>query len=177
MSFFLRTDVPPESLAPLVSRIVSTIDPLRPVRDVKTTAQIVRDSTRRPRAITWMLSVLALIALVLSAIGLYGVTAIAASSRARELAIRSAVGARPGVLLRLVVGQGLATTAVGLVVGTVGAIAATRVLRTLLYQTPARDPLTFIATASLLLTVGAVATYLPARRALAQNPSEVLRTE
>ena len=177
VSFFVHTDVPPESLAPIVPRIVSAIDPLRPVRDVKTTAQIVRDSTRRPRAITWMLTVLALMALVLSSIGLYGVTAIAASSRSRELAIRSAIGARPGELLRLVVGQGLATTAVGLVVGTLGAAAATRVLGTVLYETPPRDPLTFLATASLLLLVGAVATYLPARRALAQNPSEVLRAE
>jgi ABC-type antimicrobial peptide transport system permease subunit len=156
---------------------VSAIDPLRPVRDIKTTAQIVRDSTRRPRAITWMLSDLAMMALVLAAIGLYGVTAIAASSRARELAIRSAIGARPASLLRLVVGQSLATTAVGLLVGTLGAAAATRVLGTLLYETPPRDPLTFGATVLLLLGVGAVATYLPARRALARNPSEVLRAE
>jgi putative ABC transport system permease protein len=177
VSFFVRADVPPESLAPVVPRIVSAIDPLRPVRDIKTTAQIVRDSTRRSRAITWMMTVLALIALMLSAIGLYGVTAIAASARSRELAIRAAVGAPRGALLRLVVSQGLATTAMGLVVGALAAAAVTRALATLLYETPPRDPLTFVATAFLLLVVGVVATYLPARRALAQNPSDVLRAE
>ena len=174
-SFFVQVDGDPGAIAASLQRVVSSVDPMRPVRDVLTTDEIVRSSTARQRAMTWMLSALALIALVLAAIGLYGVSATLAAARWRELAIRAAVGAHPGALLRLMLVQGLTTGAIGVGIGAVASLAATNGLQALLYETPPRDPMTFAATALLLLSVAALATYLPARKALALNPADILK--
>ena len=107
------------ALAPSVQRVVTDVDPLRPVRDVLTTTAIVRGSTERQRAMTWMLLTLAGIALLLATVGLYGVSATAAAARSRELAIRAAVGAEPRSLLRLMLWQGLVTAAIGVAIGAV----------------------------------------------------------
>jgi putative ABC transport system permease protein len=176
-SFFVRVDGNPDLVAPSLQRVVSSVDPMRPVRDVKPTGDIVRASTARERAMTAMLIALAVIALLLATIGLYGVSATAAAARSRELAIRAAVGAHPVALVRLVLFQGLATGAAGVALGAAASLAATRGLGALLYETPPRDPATFAATSMLLLGIAAIATYIPARRALATNPAEVLRTE
>jgi putative ABC transport system permease protein len=176
-SFFVRASGDPSSLAPLLQRAVSAVDPMRPVRDVKTTAEIVQGSLARHRAMTWMLAALATIALLLATVGLYGVSATAAMARSRELAIRAAVGAQPGALLGLVLRQGVVTALLGVAAGAAVGALATRGLGALLYETPARDPVTFVAMALLLLGIAAIATYLPARRALRANPAEVLRGE
>jgi ABC-type antimicrobial peptide transport system permease subunit len=135
----------------------------------------VRSSTERQRALTWMLAGLAIAALLMAAIGLYGVTATAAAARSRELAIRAAVGAHPRLLLRLMLRQGLVTASLGVVAGAVATVAATAGLGVLLYETEPRDPMTFAATALLLLAIAGVATLIPARRAMTTNPAEVLR--
>ncbi len=160
-----------------VQRAVSSVDPLRPVRDVQTTGQIVQKSSARQRAMTGLLIALAAIALVLATLGLYGVSATAASARSREMAIRAAVGAEPGTLLRLMLRQGLVTGAIGVAIGAAASLAATRGLEALLYETEPRDPLTFTATAALLLAIAGIATLIPARRATATSPAEVLRAE
>jgi putative ABC transport system permease protein len=177
LSFFIRVDGDPMQYAPLVQRVVSNVDPTRPARDVLSTAALVRSSTEQQRAITWVLIALACAALLMATIGLYGVSATISTSRSRELAIRAAIGAQRGSLLGLLVGQGLLTGAVGVLLGLVASIAATQGLGVLLYETPANDPVTFGLTGSLLMIVATLAAYLPARRALAQNPAEVLRTE
>jgi putative ABC transport system permease protein len=176
-SFFVRTDGDAASLAPILQRAVSAVDPMRPVRDVKTTAEIVSGSTARQRAMTWMLSALASIALLLAMIGLYGVSATAATARSRELAIRAAVGARPAMLMRLILAEGLVTGVAGIVVGAGASLVITRGLAALLYDTPPRDPVTFVATSALLLAMATMATLVPAQRALKANPADVLRTE
>jgi putative ABC transport system permease protein len=176
-SFFVRVSGDPAAVTPQLQRAVSAVDPTRPVRDLKTTSEIVEGSLARQRALTWMLSALAGIALLLATIGLYGVSATAAAARSRELAIRAAVGAQPGALLRLVLAQGVLTAVLGVAAGAgVGAVVS-QGLGALLYDTPARDPATFAATAALLLAIAALASYLPARRALRANPAEVLRAE
>jgi putative ABC transport system permease protein len=176
-SFFVRVNGDATGVAAALPRVVSSIDPMRPVRDIKSTGQIVRGSMARQRAMTGMLSTLAAIALLLAAVGLYGVSATAAASRSRELAIRAAVGADRSMLMRLILGQGLVTSLIGVALGAAGSLAATRGLGAFLYETPARDPATFVATAILLIVVAAAATYIPARRALAHNPADVLRAE
>jgi putative ABC transport system permease protein len=176
-SFFALVDGDPAQLSAVVQRVVSKVDPMRPARDVLTTRAIVRGSTERQRAVTWMLIALAATALLMATIGLYGVSATAAAARSRELAIRAAVGAHPAARLRLIVQQGLFTCTVGVVLGAATSLAATRGLGAFLYETEPRDPATFAATAGLLLAVAAMATYLPARRALTANPAEVLRSE
>ena len=176
-SFFVRVDGDPALVAASVQRAVSSIDPMRPVRDVLTTRQIVQSSSARQRAMTGLLMGLAGIALVLATLGLYGVSATAASARARELAIRAAIGARPEVLMRLMLTQGLVTGALGVAIGAAVSLGATRGLEAILYETEPRDPVTMAATAGLLLTIVATATMIPARRAMATNPAEVLRAE
>jgi putative ABC transport system permease protein len=176
-SFFLKVNGDPATVAASVQRAVSSVDPMRPVRDVLTTGQIVQRSTARQRAMTALLLGLAGIALLLATLGLYGVSATAAEARSREMAIRAAVGAEPGMLLRLLLRQGLVTGAIGVAIGAAASLAATRGLGAFLYETEPRDPVTFAVTAALLLTIAAIATTIPARRAMATSPAEVLRAE
>ena len=176
-SFFLLTDGDPASLTPTVQRVVAEVDPQRPARDIRTTSAIVRGSTERQRAMTWMLLSLAGLAMLLATVGLYGVSATAAAARSRELAIRAAVGAEPSALLRLALSQGLMTAALGVLAGAVASLILTRGLESFLYEVQPRDPAVVGAMAVLLLVVSSLASFVPARRALKQNPAEVLRTD
>ncbi len=176
-SFFVLVDGDPRALTRAVERVVAEVDPQRPARDIQTTSAIVRGSTDRQRAMTWMLLALAALVLILATIGLYGVSATAASARSHELAIRAAIGAEPGSLLRLVLRQGVVTAAIGVILGAAASFAATRGLEALLYEVPARDPKTVVLTSLLLLTVTTAAAYFPARCALKRTPAEVLRAE
>jgi ABC-type antimicrobial peptide transport system permease subunit len=124
-----------------------------------------------------MLLSLAGLAVLLATVGLYGIVATAAAARAREIAIRAAIGARPGSLLRLVLGQAVIAAAAGVVIGIAGSVAVTRGLESLLFEVPARDPRILALTSVLLLTVSIVAGYFPARRAMRENPAAVLRAE
>jgi putative ABC transport system permease protein len=175
LSFFVLVDGDPSAVAGSVQRVVTAIDPERPARDIQTTQAIVRGSTERHRAITMMLIALASLAILLAMVGLYGIVATAATSRAREIAIRAAIGARPASLMRLVLGQAVIASAVGVVVGLAGSIAVTQGLSSLLYDVPARDPLVLASTSALLMLVSVVAGYVPARRAMRENPAAVLR--
>ncbi|MDQ3439764.1 MAG: ABC transporter permease [Planctomycetota bacterium] len=176
-SFFVQVEGDTAATAAAVQRAVSSVDPMRPVRDVKTTADIVRASTARPRAMTWLLLALAVVALTLAAVGLYGVSATAASARAREFAIRAAVGANPSALVRLVLRQSLLASVIGVSLGAVASIGASRGVEAFLFETQPQDPVVFASTVVLLLTIALTASYLPARRALRTNPAEVLRAE
>lgn len=175
-TFFVLAEGDPSSIAASVQRVVTAIDPERPARDVKTTSTLVRGSTERHRAITWMLLTLACLAILLAMVGLYGIVATAAAARSREMAIRSAIGARPGTLLRLVLAHALVASAIGVAIGAAGSLAVTRGLGSLLYQVAPNDPTILITTSALLLLVSALAGYLPARRAMVENPAQVLRT-
>lgn len=176
-SFFVLADGDPTALSASVQRVVSAIDPERPARDVRTTDAIVRGSTERHRAITWMLLTLAGLAILLAMVGLYGIVATAAAARARELAIRAAIGARPQSLMRLMLGQAVVSAAIGIAVGLAGSLAVTEGLTALLYEVPARDPIVLASMSALLMLVSITAGYLPARRAMVENPAAVLRAD
>ena len=177
LSFFVEAAGDPALLGPVVQQVVSRVDPMRPARDVRTIDTILRASTERQRALTWMLTALAATALLLATVGLYGVGATAAAARSRELAIRAAIGANPRRLVRLVVGHGLGAAAAGVVLGIGVSLAATQALASLLFEVPPRDPWTLGLVATMLLAVAALAALGPARRTVSLNLADVLRRE
>ena len=129
------------------------------------------------RFATVLISVFAAVALVLAAVGLFGVVAYAVRQRTREIGIRVALGAEKGSILRLVVGRGLGLVATGVVLGLLAAFALTRTLASLLYGVGPRDPATFAAIPLLLAVIALAASWLPARRAAALDPMRTLRVE
>jgi putative ABC transport system permease protein len=124
-----------------------------------------------------MLGMFGALALILSSVGLYGVLAYSVTQRSRELGVRVALGATPADLARLVVGQGLALTLVGVAIGLAGAFALTRLMESLIYGVTATDPLTFALVGVGLTAIAMLASYIPARRAAHADPVEALRAE
>jgi ABC-type antimicrobial peptide transport system permease subunit len=156
---------------------VHAVDPDRPLDQVQTLSDLVDASTSDRRALSGLLLMAALVALLVSTVGVYGVTAATTAARRRELAIRAAIGADRRALMNLVVREGLIAAAIGVTLGVAGGVAASAVLESVLFEVQARDPLTFAAAAALLLTVCWLASYLPARRALTASPADALRAE
>jgi ABC-type transport system, involved in lipoprotein release, permease component len=144
---------------------------LRPMQDV------LAQSVAEPRFNMMLVCAFAVLALLLSAIGVYGVIAYSVAQRTHEIGVRMALGAAGSDVLRLVIGEGLAIAAAGVTLGLVGAAALTRVMAGLLFGVTPRDPLTFAAGAVLLLIVSVMASYLPARRATRVEPVTALRAE
>ena len=144
---------------------------------VQTMQEVAASTISQPRINTIVLSVFAGIALLLAAIGIYGVTSYAVSQRTREIGVRMALGAQRGAVLRLVVRQGMLPVAAGLVIGLVAAFAATRVMRSLLFEVDATDPLTFAAITVMLAGIALVASLLPAIRASRVDPVVAMRLE
>ena len=173
----LRTAVDPLSLAPAARRVVKEADPLIAIVGIRSMTQMVHFSIARPRFTMLLLGVFGGVAFTLAAIGVYGIMAYAVKRRAREIGIRMALGARPGDVLRLVVGQGMRLALIGLAMGIAGALLATRLMESLLYGVSATDPLTFIAISLLLAAVAFLASWLPARRAVQTDPTRALREE
>jgi predicted permease len=172
---FLRTDGDPAALAGPVRQAISGIDATLPVYDVKTLEGRVAAATARSRFSATLLAVFASIALVLAAVGVYGVMAYDVTQRTREIGIRMALGAGRGSVLGLIVRQGLAVTAAGIVFGLAGALAATRVLAALLYEVTPTDPATFVSLALGLAVVGIAASLVPALRATRVSPLVAIR--
>ena len=138
---------------------------------------IVATSTAKATFAMLLLAIAGGMALVLSAVGIYGVISYTVNQRRAEIGVRMALGARASQVGRMVVGQSLRVAAVGIVVGLVGAFATTRVMQSLLFGVSPTDPVTLIGVTVLLVTLGAVASYAPARRATKVDPVEVLRRE
>jgi ABC-type antimicrobial peptide transport system permease subunit len=157
-----------------LSAAVHALDSQRPLEDIRTLQELVSNSTADRRALSGLLLIAAIVALLISAIGVYGVTAATTAARRRELAIRAAIGADHSGLITLVVRQGMIAAAVGVLGGIAGGVAASGVLEAVLYEVQARDPLTFAIVGLALLAICGVATYIPARRAVRANPSVVL---
>jgi putative ABC transport system permease protein len=153
------------------------LDPELAVSNVGTMDVFARNSIARERLSASLMGVLAMLALLLAVLGVYGVMSYSVSLRRQEMGVRLALGASPRSLYRLVLGRGLALTAVGLLIGLAGAVAAARALTSLLYETSAFDPVAFGGMAILLGATAFVAALLPARRAASADPLIALRSE
>jgi hypothetical protein len=177
MILVARTAVEPEQMSQSVRAEVAALDPEIPIFDVKTLEEHVGISLFLQRMAATLLSIFGLLALSLAAIGLYGVMAYSVSQRTRELGIRISVGAERRDIFKLILGQGLAISVVGLLAGLVAALAVTRLTANLLYGVSTTDPVTFIGIALLLLCVTLLACYFPARRATKVDPTIALRAD
>ncbi|HVO12426.1 MAG TPA: ABC transporter permease [Vicinamibacteria bacterium] len=177
MDLVLRTSVEPRSLAPVVERVVHGLDPQLPVAGVATLDQILARSVSEPRFYMLLLGCFAGVALFLAALGLFGVMSYAVSQRTRELAVRMALGARRGELLKMVLRDAALLSAVGVGAGLLGALLASRAIAAMLFALSPTDPATLAAVAALLLAVALLAAWLPARRATRVDPTIALRAE
>jgi putative ABC transport system permease protein len=173
----IRTKNDPMSLAAPIRRVVAALDPEQPVARIATLDELLEASAAQLRFRTYLLGSFAGIALLLSAIGIYGLMAYTISRRTREIGVRMAVGARPLDILKLVFGQSMAMTMVGIAFGLLGAYSVMRVMKSLLFGVTTTDPLTFAAVTLLLSSVALLATYVPARRAMRVDPMVALRHE
>lgn len=175
MFLLLRTETEPEALIAAVQREVHAVDPTQPVTDIRTIEDALSDAVGQPRFNMQLVAFFAALALLLSAVGVYGVISYLVSQRRHEIGVRMALGARPRDVVRMVVGEGLALAACGIAAGLIGAAAATRWISASLYGVSPTDVGTFAATPLLLLAVTSLACYLPARRAARVNPAFTLR--
>jgi putative ABC transport system permease protein len=172
-----RTSVEPTSLAGAVRQAASEVDKSAAVSDVKTMERIVNDSVTQPRFNLFLLGLFSSIALLLSAAGIYGVTAYSVTQRTHEFGIRMALGAQVGDVLRMILRQGMLLICTGIGIGLLASFALTRLLRTLLFGVSVTDPLTFVVITFLLTLVALIACYVPARRATKVDPLTALRYE
>jgi putative ABC transport system permease protein len=177
MTFVVRTATEPRSLITSVAGAVHAIDPELPLADVRTMEEVVDATLARPRVIAVLLTAFAIMALALAGVGVYGVMAYSVAQRTREIGVRMALGATPESVFRLVLGEGLRLVIIGVTAGLIVAAGLTRLVETLLFETPPLDPLTFALTALVLLLVATVASYVPARRGTLVAPVEALRAE
>jgi predicted permease len=177
MAAVLRTSAAPESAAASVRAMMARIDPLQSPGELKTLEQYVERSVATPRFTAFLVGAFATFALLLAGFGLFSVMAYSVAQRRREIGIRMALGAQASDVRGMVVSQAVKTGLIGLAIGLAGALAAARVLDTLLYGVRPHDPVTFAAVSLLLLAVMLLAAYLPARRATRVDPMTALRTE
>ena len=173
----LRTASDALTLLPAVRQVVHELDPSLPFSDVATMSELVERSLQRPRSLSILIGALAVVALVLSIVGIYGVMAYYVQQQTKEISIRIALGGSPADVLQLIVGQGLKVVASGVFVGLLTAFGLTRLMSSLLFGVGATDAFTFAGVTILLLAVALLACYVPARRAIAVQPGVVLRNE
>jgi predicted permease len=177
MSFVVRTTIEPASLTAAVRQTVQGIDKAQPVADIRTMEKIVSDAVTQPRFNLALLGIFSGIALVLSAAGIYGVTAYTVSQRTHEIGIRMALGAQGNDVLKMILVQGLRLSAVGVAFGLLASFFLTRFLASLLFGISTTDTFTFAGVALILIGVALVACYVPARRAAKTDPMVALRYE
>ena len=177
MTLAVRTTGDPRALVGDIRRTVTELDPNAPLSEFRTMEEVRTASVARPRLTVALLTGFSGLALVLAAVGLYGVMAFWVTRRSREIGIRLALGATSRGVAGLVLGRGLRLTLAGIGIGMVAALAAGRLLRSLLFEVSTQDPLTLVGVATVLAAVATIACWIPARRVARVDPATTLRTE
>jgi len=177
LNWIVRTKVAPFSLSADLQKELRVATGGLPVAHIRTMEQVVGESTARSDFNTLLLSIFAGLALLLAAIGIYGLMTYSVQQRTQEIGIRMALGASPGSVRKMVVLQGMRLAAIGVVIGIAAALALTRFMAGLIYGVKTWDPVVFVTIAALLGTVSWLATYIPARRASRVDPMVSLRYE
>jgi predicted permease len=177
MQLIVKSGVDPAALVNSIRGVVASIDKDQPISDVATMKQLVDDSVSRPRLTLILLGLFSALALVLAAIGIYGVISYAVAQRTQEIGIRLALGAQAGDVIRMILQQGAVITGAGVIVGIAAAFALTRLMASLLFAVSPADPFTFATVAIVLVFIAMIASYIPARRTLRVDPVIALRDE
>jgi ABC-type antimicrobial peptide transport system permease subunit len=177
MTLVVASPLPADELRPAVGAAVRSLDADLPVDELRTMEDVRRAAEALPRFLMTVLGAFSAIALLLAALGIYGVMAQAVGKRVAEFGLRMALGARPVEVTRMVVRQGARLALVGIAFGVAGSLVVTRVLGSQLYEVSPTDPLTLTAVSALLGLTALVACYVPARRATRVDPTKVLRAE
>ena len=177
MAIYLRTDVAASTVTQSLREQVRALDRDLPVFGERTMTQVAAESMSRRRFAMQVVGLFGILALLLAAVGIYGVIAYSVTQRTREIGIRVALGASRSAILRWVLKQGLVLTVAGVVVGLIGALALTRLLRSLLFGVGPTDVVTYGVLAAVLTIVALIACYVPARRATKVDPLVALRYE
>lgn len=176
-TLIVRTAGDPEALAPAIKNVIHSLDPEAPLHDIRTMDECLAFDLGRARFQTVLLGIFAAIALLLTAIGLYGVVAYSVAQRTHEIGVRMALGASRSHVLATVLNRGVQLTLIGIAIGVAGALALARVVQALLYETAPRDPATYLLVCITLSLVALAASYLPALRASRVDPIVALRQE
>jgi len=176
LALVMRTTVPPLSLAPSAAAVVRAIDPLQPVEQIRTMDDLLDDTLTSQRFSALLLGLFASVAAALASVGIYSVLSYVVRGRSREIGIRTALGARTGDVLRLVVIEGMTPTLAGIGAGAIAALGAGRLLEKLVFGVSPTDPVTLAVVSSALAVVALAASLVPAYRAARLDPSKVLRS-
>jgi putative ABC transport system permease protein len=177
MNILMRTAGDPVSLSSAAQAEVRAMDADQPVADIRPMGEVVAESISRQRFNMLLLAIFAAVALVLAAVGIYGVIGYSVTQRTHEIGVRMALGARPADIMKMVVGQGLLLTAIGLTLGVGASLLLTRIMTSLLFTVSATDLTTFAGVSVVLAAVATLASYVPARRATKVDPMVALRYE
>jgi ABC-type antimicrobial peptide transport system permease subunit len=169
-----RTDIP---VAPLIRKAVAAADPQLAIFNVRTMDAMIETASAQPRITAWLVGMFAILALLLAAIGVYGVLAYLVTQRTREIGLRIALGAKPASVLRLVVGHSFRLSAAGIAIGIASAAWLGPTIESQLFGVRPRDAATLAAAAAALLAIALIASYIPARRATRVDPLTALRAE
>ncbi|HZS28194.1 MAG TPA: FtsX-like permease family protein [Candidatus Angelobacter sp.] len=177
LSWAIRTSGDPQSVAVAVRHEFESLDPTLTPSHMVDMNQVIAESNTRQNFATMLLTVFASIALLLAAVGIYGLMAYTVEQRTQEIGIRMALGANQGKIMRLVLGQGIRLALVGTVIGLAAAYGVTRLLGKFLFGLKAGDPLAFLMVAATLIAVALLAAFVPTRRAMRVDPMIALRQE
>jgi putative ABC transport system permease protein len=176
-TFVIRTSVPPATLSQPAVAAIRAIDPEQPVGDIRTMVEVVDGGLTSQRFSALLLGLFAGVALLLAAVGIYSVLSYIVRGRSREIGIRTALGARPADVLRLVIVEGMSPALVGIAAGMIASLASAKVTETLVFGVSASDPLTLAGVGATLALVALMASLVPAYRALRLDPVKVLRAD